>query len=80
MVTKSPEACSLLKQLWTRLLVTDGVTDQLAQLTIQYLYNDRVSKSFVEARALKWSKMKSTSSILPDMDSFKLPDIHTSSV
>ena len=38
------------------------------------MYNDKVSKSLGEAKALKWGQMKkkSTSRIPPDMDSFQL--------
>ena len=54
--------------------MTNEVIDHLAHLTIRYMYNDKVSKSLGEAKALKWGQMKkkSTSRIPPDMDSFQL--------
>ena len=57
-ISKSQEACSLLQQIEKQLPVTNEVTDQLAHLNIRYLYNDKLSKSVGEARALKWGQMK----------------------
>jgi len=61
-ITKSQEACSLLQQIGKQLPVTNEVTDHLAHLNIttgsRILYNDKLSKSVGEARALKWGQMK----------------------
>jgi len=57
-ISKSQEACSLLQQIGKQLPVTNEVTDHLAHLNIRYLYNEKLSKSVGEARALKWGQMK----------------------
>ena len=46
----------------------------MATFTIRHIYNDAISKTLGEARALKWGQMKSkkTSRIPPDQDSHNL--------
>ena len=68
---KSEEACELLTCLGKVILVTEATLETMALFTIKYVYGDKDSTTFDEARALKWNKMKekSTQRILPDSES-----------
>ena len=70
-VVKSEEACELLTCLGKVILVTEATLETMALFTIKYVYGDKDSTTFDEARALKWNKMKekSTQRILPDSES-----------
>ena len=72
--TQEAVALSHLKDVGKTLPVTQEVLQQMATFTIRHIYNDKISKTLGEARALKWGQMKnkSTSRIPPDLDSHNL--------
>eukprot|EP00794_Sanderia_malayensis_P000931 gene931-241_t len=71
---KSSDAMQLLKDVRKSVPATPEVMEHLANFTIRHVYGDRKSTTLVEARALKWEKMKnkSTRGIPPDEDSHDL--------
>ena len=73
-VVKSEEACELLTCLGKVIPVTEATLERMAPFTIKYVYGDKDSTTFAEARALKWNKMKkkSTQRIPPDRESHSL--------
>ena len=54
----SSDAIQLLKDIGKNLPVTPEVIENLAIVTIRYVYGGRKSTSLAEARAVKWEKMK----------------------
>ena len=70
-VVKSEEACELLTCLGKVIPVTEATLERMALFTIKYVYGDKDSTIFAEARALKWNNMKkkSTQKIPPDRQS-----------
>lgn len=72
--TSTEEARTLLAGVGKVLPVTTQICHDMAHFTIRYIYNDKVSKTLTDARALKWSQMKrkSTQRIPPDQDSHDL--------
>ena len=73
-VVKSEEACVLLTCLRKVIQVTEATLERMALFTIKYVYGDKDSTTFAEARALKWNKMKKklTQRIPPDRESHNL--------
>ena len=73
-VVKSEEACELLTCLGKVIPVTEATLERMVLFTIKYVYGDKDSTTFAEARALKWNKMKkkSTQRIPPDLESDNL--------
>ena len=57
-VVKSEEACELLTCLGKVIPVTEATLERMALFTIKYVYGDKDSTTFAEARTLKWNKMK----------------------
>ena len=73
-VVKSEEACELLTCLGKMIPVTEATLERMAPFTIKYVYRDKDSRTFAEAGALKWNKMKKkpTQRIPPDRESHNL--------
>ena len=71
---KSEEVCELLTGLGKVIPVTEATLETMALFTIKYVYGDKDSTTFAEAHALKWNKMKKTSTqrIPPDRESHSL--------
>ena len=68
-VVKPEEASELLTCLGKVIPVTEATLERMTTLfTIKYVYGDKDSTTFAEARALKWNKIKkkSTQRIPPD--------------
>ena len=55
---KSEEACELLTCLGKVIPVVEATLERMALFTIKYVYGNKDSTTFAEARALKWNKMK----------------------
>ena len=73
-VVKSEEACELLTCLGKVIPVTEATLERMALFTIKYVYGDKDSTTFAEARARNCNKMKkkSTQRIAPDRESHNL--------
>ena len=73
-VVKSRHARQFLQTLGSSLPVSQNTLSSMTEFTIQFVYNDKVSKTLGEAHASKWKMMKrkSTLRIPPDQDSLQL--------
>jgi len=70
-VVKSNHYRALLSSVGQTLPVSDRTVDDLRMFTMQFVYNDKTSKTLGEAHAKKWStiKQKSTLRLPPDEES-----------
>ena len=74
MMSKSNDYLTYLQDVGKHLPASQGVMYSMEQLTIKYVYGNKVSRNLSEARAVQWTKMKkkSTQRIPPDKDSHAL--------